>query len=66
MAKITLKTKDQKVSELLNMFKLPSVDYTKGYQTKPRAELTGGSAMNCIETTRLNAVNELRRWMRLV
>jgi len=58
MAKIILKTKDQKVNELMNMFKLPSVDYTKGYQAKPRSELTGGSASG------LHAVNELRRWAR--
>jgi hypothetical protein len=65
MAKITLKTKDQKISELLNMFKLPSVDYTRGYQTKPRAELVGASASGT-EAVRLHAVNELCRWMRLV
>ena len=55
---VILKTRDQKVSELLNVFKLPSVDYTKGYQAKTRAKLVGGSAV-CIEATRLNAVNDL-------
>ena len=64
MAIVRLKTKDQKVNELLNMFKLPSVDYTKGYQAKPRTELTGGSA-SCSEAVRLHAVNELRRWTRV-
>jgi hypothetical protein len=48
MAKITLKTKGQKVNELLDMFKLPSVDYTNGYQPKPRPELTGGAAVNSV------------------
>jgi hypothetical protein len=61
MAKITLKTQNQKVNELFNMFNLPNVDYTKGYQAKPRAEPVGASAVNCIEATRLNAVNELLR-----
>jgi hypothetical protein len=65
MAKITLKTKDQRVNELLDMFKLPTVDYTKGYQAKPRSELVGASASGT-EAVRLHAVNELRRWMRLV
>jgi len=60
---VILKTRDQKVSELLNVFKLPSVDYTKGYQAKTRAELVGGSAV-CIEGTRLNAVNDLLRMTR--
>jgi hypothetical protein len=64
MAKIILKTKDQGISELMNMFNLPSVDYTKGYQAKPRAEPVGASAANCIETTRLNAVNDLLRMTR--
>jgi hypothetical protein len=64
MAIVSLKTKDQKVNELLNMFKLPCVDYSKGYQAKPRTELTGGSAVNCIEATRLNAVNGLLRMTR--
>ena len=61
MVKIILKTKDQKVNELLNMFKLPSIDYTKGYQAKPMSELTGGFAINTVEATRLNAVNGLLR-----
>ena len=64
MAKIILKTRDQKVNELLNMFKLPSVDYSNGYQAKPRSELTGGSAINTVEATRLNAVNDLLRMSR--
>ena len=63
MAKIILKTRDQKINELMNMFKLPSVDYSKGYQTKPRTELVGGSAV-CIEATSLNAVNGLLRMTR--
>ena len=63
MAKIILKTKDQKVNELLNMFKLPSVDYSKGYQAKPRSELVGASASGT-EAVGLHAVNELRRWAR--
>ena len=64
MARLTLKTKDQKVNELLNMFKLPSIDYSKGYQAKPRTELTGGSAISTVEATRLNAVNGLLRMTR--
>ena len=64
MAKIILKTRDQKVSELLNMFKLPSVDYSKGYQAKSRSELTGGSAISTVEATRLYAVNGLLRMSR--
>jgi len=64
MAIVRLKTREQKVNELLNMFKLPCVDYSKGYQAKPRSELTGGSAMNSTEAVRLYAVNELRRWAR--
>jgi hypothetical protein len=59
MAKITLKTKGQKVNELLDMFKLPSVDYTNGYQPKPRPELTGGSAVNSVEAYKIKAVKEL-------
>ena len=64
MAKIILESKDQRVNELLNMFKLPTVDYSKGYQAKPRPELTGGSASGT-EAVRLHAVNELRRWTRV-
>jgi ABC-type proline/glycine betaine transport system ATPase subunit len=60
---VRLKTKQQKVNELLNMFKLPSVDYTKGYQAKPRPELTGGSASGK-DAAGLQAINELRRWYR--
>jgi hypothetical protein len=58
MAKIILKTKAQRVNELLR-FTLPSVDYSKGYQPKPRAELTGGSAVNSIEASNIKAVMEL-------
>jgi hypothetical protein len=59
MAKITLKTKEQKINELLR-FTLPSVDYTKGYQPKPRLELTGGSAaMDSVEAYKINAVRRL-------
>ncbi len=64
MARLILKTKDQKVNEFLNMFKLPCIDYSKGYQAKPRSELTGGSAINTVEATRLNAVNGLLRMSR--
>ncbi len=64
---IRLKTqeRDKKVSDLLNIFGLPSIDYTKGYQSKPRAELTGASAAS-VGDPQLNAVNELFRWMKLV
>jgi hypothetical protein len=58
MAKIILKTKAQRVNELLR-FTLPPVDYTKGYQPKPRPELTGGSAVNSIEASKIKAVMEL-------
>lgn len=63
MAIVRLKTfyRDQKINELFKMFKLPNVDYPKGYQVKQRPELTGGSAMNHTEAYRLKAVNELRR-----
>ena len=64
MGIVRLKTKEQKVNELLDMLKLPSVDYTKGYQAKPRSELTGGSAISTVEATRLNAVNGLLRMTR--
>ena len=60
---VRLKTKEQQVKELFDMFRLPTVDYTKGYQAKPRSELTGGSA-SCTEVVGLHAVNELRRWAR--
>lgn len=57
--------RDTKVNQLLNMFKLPSVDYSKGYQSKSRPELTGGSAaISPSEALKLKAVNELRRWTR--
>jgi hypothetical protein len=50
----------EKVSELLSMFNLPHVS-TKGYQTTPRPELTGGSASGA-EAAGLHAFNELLRW----
>ena len=60
-----LKTeRDNKVKELFEMFKLPTVDYTKGYQAKPRPELTGGSAMNT--SPGLHAINEMCRWYRRI
>ena len=52
---VRLKTleNNRRINELLR-FTLPSVDYTKGYQPKPRPELTGGSAMILrTEATRL-------------
>ena len=39
------KTKDQKVNEFLEMFKLPYVN-SKGYQVKPSEPVVGGSAIN--------------------
>ena len=48
----------EKVNELLGMFNLPQVS-TKGYQTKPNTQLTGGSAVNSIEAYNINAVREL-------
>ena len=62
---VRLKTKEQKVKELFDMFKLPTVDYTKGYQPKPRPELTGGSA-STKEAATLHAVKELLRWTKFV
>jgi hypothetical protein len=62
---VRLKTKEQQVKELFDMFKLPTVDYTKGYQSKPRPELTGGSATPN-EAAGLHAVRELLRWTRVV
>lgn len=61
MTIVRLKTleRDTKVRELLNMFKLPSVDYSKGYESKPRPELTGGSASNSFEAYKIMAVQEL-------
>ena len=55
--------RDQRVSELLNFFKVQ-------VQVKPGPEpvgVVGGSAVNInnAEATRLHAVNELRRWTRL-
>jgi hypothetical protein len=60
MAKIILKTRQQRINELLR-FTLPSIDYTKGYQPKPRPELTGGSAaaINSVEAYNIKAVQEL-------
>ena len=65
MGIVRLKTKDEKVNELLGMFKLPCVS-SRGYQVKPGPEsaVVGGSAVNSVEGTRLHAVNQLRRWMR--
>jgi hypothetical protein len=61
--------RDRKVNELLKSFGLPRIEYTKGYQAKPRDELTGGSAsataMNPTEALEFEAVNELFRWIRL-
>ena len=63
MAIVKLKSKDQKISELLR-FTLPSVDYIKGYQTSKQVKrervpnLTGGSAPLSPE----KAVNELIKW----
>ncbi len=57
-------TQAQAVKGLMEMFGLASVDYTKGYQAKPRPELTGGSAAAVIDP-KLKAVNELRRWMKV-
>ena len=61
------KIRDQKVNELLNIFKLPCVSST-GYQVKPGPEpsVVGGSAVNSnsTEATRLHAVNQLRKWMK--
>lgn len=64
---VRLKTeRDKKVKELLKTFGLPRIDYPKGYQAKPRDELTGGSAsgINPTEALGLKAVNELFRWTR--
>ena len=65
MVIVPLKTNEQKVKELLDMFNLPMVDYTKGYRPKPRSELTGGSA-SATEAAGLHAVKELLRWTRVV
>ena len=62
MAIVKLKTKDEKVNELLGMFKLPGTGYVK-----PRPEPVGGSAVNSNsveDKTRLHAINQLRRWMK--
>ena len=59
--------RDQKVSELLNIFKLPFVDYPRAYQVKLGSEsVVGGSAINTnnVEARRLHAVNQLRKWIR--
>ena len=65
MAIVKLKTRDQRVNELFDMFKLPCARVRQGQsQVKPRPEsVVGGSAVNNVEATRLHAVNELRRWM---
>ena len=49
------------VNGLLEMFNLTSVDYTNGYQAKPRPEPMGGSASGT-EAAGLHAVNEIRKW----
>jgi hypothetical protein len=50
---------NRRINELLR-FTLPSVDYTKGYQPKPRPELVGGSAtMDSVEAYKIKAVMEL-------
>ena len=36
---------NRRINELLR-FTLPSVDYSKGYQAKPRPELVGASGSN--------------------
>ena len=61
MAIVKLKSKDQKISELLR-FTSAICRFTKGYQKVP--ELTGGSAPAPLspEAYRLKAVNELLRW----
>ena len=47
---------NRRINELLR-FTLPSVDYSKGYQAKPRPELVGASAaMNPAEEMGLRAV----------
>ena len=62
MAIVRLKTleRNRAVNELLKTFGMPHIDYPKGYQAKPNPQLTGGSAAGA----RLNAVNELRKWIR--
>ena len=64
MAIVNLKRyRDQKVTELFDMFKLPCAIAAA---PRPRPEVVGGSAAgyNDVESQRLKAVNELRRWMR--
>ena len=64
MAIVRLKEhKDQKVSELLKIFKLPCATAPS---PRPGPEPVGGSAVryNDVEATRLHAVNQLRRWTR--
>ncbi len=56
-------TQAQAVKGLMQMFGLTSVDYSKGYQAKPRPELIGASA--AVDDPKLKAVNELRRWMKV-
>lgn len=57
------KSRDQAVSELLKIFKLPCSNPVDVKQRGP--EPVGGSAITDVERTRLHAVNELRRWTRL-
>jgi hypothetical protein len=71
MTIVRLKTdRDRKVNELLKSFGLPRIEYPKGYQTKPRPELVGGSASTTAmnptdpEALGLKAVNDLLRWTR--
>ena len=68
MAIVRLKPleRNRAVSELLKTFGMQNIDYPKGYQTKPRPELTGGSAaaVNPTEALRLKAVNGLLKMAR--
>ena len=66
MAIVKLKCKDQQVTELFEMFKLP---YAVAPRPTPVPQPVGGSAstsaINSVEATRLHAYNELRKWTRL-
>ena len=53
---------NRRINELLS-FTLPSLDYTKGYQPKLSPELTGGSAVDNVETYKIKAVEELLKRM---
>jgi hypothetical protein len=59
---VRLKTleNNRKINELISRFTfaLPPVS-TKGYESKPRPELTGGSAINGTEAYKIMAVQEL-------